>query len=120
MVHFSEKLHYLFANVHPKDRGPFTAAEVVRAIQRDGGTLSDGYLSQLLNGKTASPGLEQLMALAKFFRVPLDYFADDDTYQDYQQYISWLRSLRESEIPTRARSYNPFAVEEPPRKKRGR
>ncbi|MEV0945093.1 helix-turn-helix transcriptional regulator [Rhodococcus sp. NPDC049939] len=105
---FAEKFRYLIDNVHPKDRPPFTVSEIVDGIRSNGGTITQGYVSMLLNGLRPNPSLQVVQDIARFFHVPLDYFADDSSYADFQRYISWIRSLREDDVPTAARAYNPY------------
>ncbi len=114
MATFAEKFRYLVDNVHPKDRGPFTMNEIVDGIRANGGTITQGYISMLLNGTRPNPSLQIAQDIAKFFHVPLDYFADDDSFGDFQRYISWVRSLRDADVPVAARAYNPYADGEKP------
>lgn len=109
---FADKFRYLIENVHPRDRGPFTLTEISDGIRRKGGTATAGYLSMLLNGARENPSLQVVQQIARFFHVPLDYFADDENYADFQRYITWVRSLREEDVPTAARTYNPYETGE--------
>lgn len=105
---FAEKLRYLIDNVHPKDRGPFTMNEIVDGIRRNGGSITQGYISMLLNGQRPNPGLKVAQDLADFFHVPLQYFADDDSFEQAVRYISWVQSLRTNDVASAARAYNPY------------
>ncbi len=108
MATFADKLRYLIDNVHPKDRGPFTMNEIVDGIRRNGGSITQGYISMLLNGQRPNPGLKVAQDLADFFRVPLQYFADDDSFEKAVRYISWVQSLRTEDVEAAARAYNPY------------
>lgn len=115
MASFADKLRYLMENVHPKDRGPFTMNEIVDGIRSNGGSITQGYISMLLNGTRPNPGLKVVMDLAKFFHVPLQYFQDDDAFEDAVRYITWVQSVRDSDAASAARAYNPFDADEPDR-----
>lgn len=82
--HFAERLDHLFRTVHPKDRGPYTPAEVAEAINAAAGerVVSGTYLWLLRTGQRDNPTLKHLIALARFFGVPPTYFFPDDTGQD--------------------------------------
>lgn len=65
----------LFETARPFGRGPYSNEEVTRAIRAEGGDISRAYLSYLRNGVRDFPTLQHLMALARFFGVPLAYFS---------------------------------------------
>jgi transcriptional regulator with XRE-family HTH domain len=69
----------LFRTVHPKDRGPFTPAEVAAAINTAAGerVISSTYVWQLRTGRRDNPTHKHLSALAAFFGVSPMYFLDD-------------------------------------------
>ena len=74
----AERLAYLFDVIHaPGTRGD-TAAEVARGVRAAGGSISDVYISKLLNGQRGEPSLRYMRMLAGFFGVPLTFFLDDD------------------------------------------
>jgi transcriptional regulator with XRE-family HTH domain len=72
-------LDRLFRTVHPKDRGPYTPAEVADAIDQATGerTISSTYIWQLRTGRRDNPTQKHLSALAAFFGVSPMYFFDD-------------------------------------------
>jgi transcriptional regulator with XRE-family HTH domain len=76
---FAERLDQLFRTVHPKDRGPYTPAEVADAINAAAGerVVSATYLWLLRTGERGNPTLRHLTAIAKFFGVPPVYFLPD-------------------------------------------
>src|SRR5450756_2378687 len=80
---FAERLDRLFRTVHPKDRGPYTPAEVADAIsQAAGGKVVSGtYLWLLRTGQRDNPTMKHLIAVARFFGVPPTYFFPDDAMQ---------------------------------------
>jgi transcriptional regulator with XRE-family HTH domain len=78
---FAQRLDHLFRTVHPKDRGPYTPAEVAKAINTAAGdrVVSATYLWLLRTGQRDNPTLRHLLALARFFGVPPLYFLPDDS-----------------------------------------
>jgi transcriptional regulator with XRE-family HTH domain len=79
--HFAQRLDRLFRTVHPKDRGPYTPAEVAGAINAEAGerVVSGTYLWLLRTGQRDNPTMRHLIAIARFFGVPPAYFFPDDT-----------------------------------------
>jgi transcriptional regulator with XRE-family HTH domain len=81
----AQRLDQLFRMVRPKDRGPYSQAEVVEAINRAAGenVISTGYLSMLCTGQRDNPTMRHLSALAAFFGVsPSYFFADSEVARD--------------------------------------
>jgi len=72
----ADRLDYLFRTVHPKDRGPYTPAEVAEAINVTAGehVISSTYVWQLRTGRRDNPTHKHLSALAAFFGVSPIYF----------------------------------------------
>jgi len=81
--HFAERLDHLFRTVHPKDRGPYTPADVAEAINAEAGdrVVSGTYLWLLRTGQRDNPTMKHLIAIGRFFGVPPTYFFPDDTTQ---------------------------------------
>jgi transcriptional regulator with XRE-family HTH domain len=75
----ADRLDHLFRTVHPKDRGPYTPAEVAEAINKAAGekVISSTYVWQLRTGRRDNPTQKHLSALAAFFGVSPMYFFDD-------------------------------------------
>jgi transcriptional regulator with XRE-family HTH domain len=75
----ADRLDHLFRTVHPKDRGPYTPAEVAEAINKAAGekVISSTYVWQLRTGRRGNPTQRHLSALAAFFGVSPMYFFDD-------------------------------------------
>lgn len=73
------RLDYLFRTVHPRDRGPYTPAEVADAINKaaEEKVISGTYVWQLRTGRKDNPTYKHLVALSRFFGVPPAYFFDD-------------------------------------------
>ena len=71
----AKKIQFLFETVRKPDGSKYTYRDVLNGIAANGGPqLSIGYLSQLVNGVRKNPMLDSLVALAKFFKVPLSFF----------------------------------------------
>jgi transcriptional regulator with XRE-family HTH domain len=72
----ADRVDYLFRTVHPKDRGPYTPAEVAEAINEAAGerVISSTYIWQLRTGRRDNPTQKHLSALASFFGVSPVYF----------------------------------------------
>jgi transcriptional regulator with XRE-family HTH domain len=72
----ADRLDHLFRTVHPKDRGPYTPAEVAQAINvtADERVISSTYVWQLRTGRRDNPTQKRLSALAAFFGVSPMYF----------------------------------------------
>lgn len=68
-----EKLERLFAEVRKPDGSRYTQAEVVHGTH---GALTRVYLWKLRTGRATNPGYQIIKALADFFRVDTDYFAE--------------------------------------------
>ena len=75
----SSRLDHLFRMVHPKDRGPYTPAEVAEAVNQAAGerVISSTYVWQLRTGRRDNPTQRHLSALAAFFGVSPTYFFDE-------------------------------------------
>ena len=80
---FAERLDRLFRTVYPKDRGPYTPAEVAEAINQaaENKVVSGTYLWLLRTGQRDNPTMKHLIAIARFFGVPPTYFFPDDAMQ---------------------------------------
>lgn len=77
-ISFADHLDRLITTVHPAGRGPYTHDEVAEGIQEVGGpSVSPPYISQLRRGRRDNPSFALVAALARFFEVPLSYFAPD-------------------------------------------
>lgn len=106
---FADRLRYLFENVHPRSRGPYSQTEIVDMLRFGGSKMTTGYMSQLLSGKRTSPGLDVVRDICGAFRVPMDYFGDEETYEAVKHQISFIQGLRDStDGNVAARTYDPF------------
>jgi transcriptional regulator with XRE-family HTH domain len=75
----ASRLEHLFRTVHPKDRGPHTAAEVADAINGAAGehVIGATYVWQLKTGRRDNPTYKHLLAISRFFGVSPMYFFDE-------------------------------------------
>ena len=75
----ADRLDYLFRAVHPKDRGPYTPAEVAEMVNQAAGerVISSTYVWQLRTGRRDNPTQKHLSALAAFFGVSPMYFFEE-------------------------------------------
>jgi transcriptional regulator with XRE-family HTH domain len=93
----AHKLDHLFRTVHPRGRGPFSYAEVAKAIEERGGpTVSSTYIWQLRTGVRDNPTKRHLEALADFFGVSPAYFFDDDEAARTDARLLLLAMLRDT------------------------
>jgi transcriptional regulator with XRE-family HTH domain len=75
----ARRLDHLFRTVYPKDRKPYTHAEVAQAINKAAGghVIGATYVYQLRTGRSDNPTYKHLLALAQFFGVSPTYFFDE-------------------------------------------
>lgn len=75
----ARRLDHLFKTVHPKDRKPYTHAEVANAINKAAGErlASTTYIWQLRTGRSDNPTYKLLVGLSRFFGVSPTYFFDE-------------------------------------------
>ncbi|AHH94012.1 hypothetical protein GCM10010174_85200 [Kutzneria viridogrisea] len=75
------RLNRLFEDIRPEGRSGrrWTNDEVAAAIKKSEPDIrvSGAYLSALRTGAKRRPSTELLVALARFFGVPLDYFVNE-------------------------------------------
>ncbi len=96
---FAELLDYLFQEVHPPSRGPYTYAEVAQGILDTAGiTISPSAIQQLRTGTKSNPKLQTIKALAGFFGVPAGYFFDEDVAEQTRAEIQVVAAMRDQEV----------------------
>lgn len=109
----AEKINRLFETVHPPERGPYSNAEVERALaQREGGpTISANYLYLLRSGRKDNPTKRNLEALANFFGVDPAYFFDEEvgraTFADLELLAALRSNAEVRQIALRAFELDP-------------
>ena len=109
---FATKLHRLFQAVRRDDGSPYTPREVAEEVTSHGHSLSKGYVYDLLKGKS-EPSHALVQALAAFFAVPLEYFADTERGHELGSQYEILAELGERnvrELAQRARGLSPQAL----------
>ena len=97
---FAERLDRLFRTVHPKDRGPYTPAEVADTINQaaDDKVVSGTYLWLLRTGQRDNPTMKHLIAIARFFAVPPTYFFPDDTLDENAVPAELMAALGDAQV----------------------
>lgn len=95
----AEKIDQLFRTRHAEGR-EYTYEEVAEGIRRmRGPTIAATQLWELRTGKKTNPRKSQLEALARFFRVPVRYFFDDDEETErIQARLELLAAMRNNDI----------------------
>lgn len=81
----TQRLDFLFENVHPKGRGPYSYQEVADGILAEAGPDPDGkppispsYIWNLRAGQKENPTRRHIALLAAFFGVSPLYFFEDE------------------------------------------
>jgi hypothetical protein len=96
---FPAQFDRLIQDVHPRDRGPYTLEEIAAGVAEVGGpTFTPGYYHHLRTGRRWNPTWELVVALARFFDVPLAWFAPEGGGRDDESPLiaaSSSRQLRE-------------------------
>ncbi|MGW1181499.1 Secondary metabolite protein [Streptomyces drozdowiczii] len=96
---FSELLDYLFREVHPKGRGPYTYAEVSQGIRDTSGvTISASAIQQLRTGTNSNPKMQTIRALAGFFGVKPGYFFDEEEAERQRAEIQLVAAMRDQGV----------------------
>jgi transcriptional regulator with XRE-family HTH domain len=95
----AERIEYLFQNMYPRNRGPYTMEEVVDGLRARGGpTISYNFLHALRRGTRDNPTKQHLEALASWFGVPVSYFFDDEVSTRVRSQIKLLSAMRNNAI----------------------
>jgi transcriptional regulator with XRE-family HTH domain len=96
---FAELLDYLFRKVHPKERGPYTYAEVSQGIRDTSGvTISASAIQQLRTGVNTNPKMQTIRALAGFFGVPPGYFFNEEVAERQRAEIQVVAAMRDQGV----------------------
>ncbi|MFJ9961250.1 Secondary metabolite protein [Streptomyces avermitilis] len=96
---FAELLDYLFKEVHPKGRGPYTYAEVSQGIRNTSGVaISASAIQQLRTGTNSNPKMQTIRALAGFFGVNPGYFFDEEEAERQRAEIQLVAAMRDQEV----------------------
>lgn len=96
---FAELLDYLFREVHPKGRGPYTYAEVSQGIRDNSGVaISASAIQQLRTGTNTNPKMQTIRALAGFFGVNPGYFFDEAEAERQRAEIQVVAAMRDQGV----------------------
>ncbi|MFF3460364.1 Secondary metabolite protein [Streptomyces sp. NPDC002730] len=96
---FAELLDYLFREVHPKGRGPYTYAEVSQGIRDTSGfAISASAIQQLRTGTNTNPKMQTIRALAGFFGVTPGYFFDEAEAERQRAEIQVVAAMRDQGV----------------------
>lgn len=96
---FAELLDYLFREVHPKGRGPYTYAEVSQGIRDTSGVaISASAIQQLRTGTNTNPKMQTIRALAGFFGVNPGYFFDEAEAERQRAEIQVVAAMRDQGV----------------------
>lgn len=95
----ASKIDYLFRNIYPAGRGPYSYKEAAEGIAKVcGGTISDTTLWKLRTGKSDNPTKRILEGLAVFFGVEPAYFFSNETAEAVGAEIELLTLLRDAGV----------------------
>lgn len=98
--HFADRLNALF-NDHTQPSGlPSTPADVAAALALDGLTVSEQLIERLRGGSAAPPNARTIEALAYFFNVGIEYFAEGSSAEENRE--QQITVADESESPEQA------------------
>jgi transcriptional regulator with XRE-family HTH domain len=100
----AQRLNKLWEAWRPEGR-EYSLREVARAVNTEAGrnVVSAQYLSDLRRGVKTDPSYSILAALAKFFQVSPDYFADDEeTAGRTEAELRLLAALKDGGVRTLA------------------
>ena len=73
----SQKIDWLFDNIHRPDGKEYTYQEVENATRELGYPISAPYIWNLRKGKSDNPSWMVLQTLARFFGISVTYFYDE-------------------------------------------
>ena len=92
----ADRLNHLFSTVpRPDRRGYWTNEQAAAALAQQGTSMSDGYISQLRNGKKNNPSARNLAAIAELFGVPMEYFVNSETAAKIDADLRLLSAVRD-------------------------
>jgi len=95
----ADRLNHLFATIpRPGGQGLWTNEQAAAALRLRGAGMSDGYISQLRNGKKNNPSARNLASIAELFAVPVDYFFNAETAEKIDADLRLLVAVRDSGV----------------------
>lgn len=106
------RLEQLFATVHPPT-GPYTNEHVAAAIQSQSGvSMHPSYIWRLRTGQRRNPHPDKIAAIARFFKVPVAYFYDEEFAMRIDKQLVLLATARDAGIQQFAARGNDMSVDE--------
>ncbi|MDI3423378.1 Secondary metabolite protein [Streptomyces luteolus] len=109
---FAELLDYLFREVHPKGRGPYTYSEVSQGIRNGSGVaVSASAIQQLRTGTNTNPKMQTIRALAGFFGVSPGYFFSEEEAERQRAEIQVVAAMRDQGVRRVALRANGLSAE---------
>ena len=96
-MELAEKLDLLFENFRRPDGKKYSYLDVQNGTD---GAMTAGYVWKLHTGKGTNPSYKTLEAICRFFDVPIDYFASDETVspERYARELKIARALRKAGV----------------------
>jgi transcriptional regulator with XRE-family HTH domain len=93
------RLDLLFRTSHRPGEPEPTYQDVADAIAAEGGpAVGAAYLYMLRTGRRASPRLELLTSLAKYFKVPVSYLLGEEGSDQLSDELELLIALRDHDV----------------------
>lgn len=89
---FAARLERLISLKKHDDGRPYTKPEIAEEMSRQGLKVSKSHLYGLLNG-ASKPSLEVAQDLAQYFKVELEYFANNERAREIQAQYELLAKL---------------------------
>ena len=110
----ADRLNHLFSTIpRPGGHGLWTNEQAAAALRGSGAGMSDGYISQLRNGKKNNPSARNLASIADLFGVPVDYFFNAETAAKIDADLRLLVAIRDSgvqDLALRAHGLSPKTI----------
>lgn len=95
----ADRLNHLFSTIpRPDGQGLWTNEQAAIELRSRGAGMSDGYISQLRNGKKNNPSARNLASIAEMFGVPVDYFFNADTAGKIDADLQLLVAVRDGGV----------------------
>lgn len=95
----ADRLNHLFLTIpRPNSQGLWTNEQAAAELRLHGAGMSDGYISQLRNGKKNNPSARNLASIAELFGVPVDYFFSADVAAKIDADLRLLVAVRDGGV----------------------
>ena len=106
----SEKLDWLFTNIHHPDGREYMYSEIQDETERRGRKITASYIGKLRRGEQENPAWDVISVLAQVFDVPITFFYQQQMNEDELERIKIAAILQEErvgEIALKARNLSP-------------